>query len=180
MPKVSVNGRKLTVGEGSPLLDRAVRRAVERQTTLSEHDIQRQAVALMIGRPTIAGGVPNPGYRNGDGLSGRHPELCWLYAVPNEVASKAQAFKRKAEGMAAGVPDLVLDHARGGFHGLRVEVKRAGENPRASQDAWHQHLIAEGYCVRVARSVEEILACFLEYLALPRAVPHDAQMTSRP
>lgn len=57
--------------------------------------------------------------------SGRFPELALLYHVPNGGSrKKAEAGRFRAEGVKAGVPDLCLPVARGGFHGLYIELKR--------------------------------------------------------
>ena len=57
--------------------------------------------------------------------SGRFPELALLYHVPNGGSrKKAEAGRFRAEGVKAGVPDLCLPVARGGFHGLYIEPKR--------------------------------------------------------
>jgi hypothetical protein len=50
-----------------------------------------------------------------------------------------------------GVPDLFLPVARGGFHGLWIELK-AGKNPvNAAQKEWHAALVLQGYAVHVVR-----------------------------
>lgn len=55
--------------------------------------------------------------------SGRFPELALLYHVPNGGSrKKAEAGRFRAEGVKAGVPDLCLPVARGGFHGLYIRV----------------------------------------------------------
>ena len=57
--------------------------------------------------------------------SAAYPELTLLYHIPNGGSRhKAEAGRLKAEGVKAGVPDLCLPVARGGFHGLYVELKR--------------------------------------------------------
>lgn len=56
---------------------------------------------------------------------GKHPELRWLYATPNGgFRHPSTATKLKAEGAKAGVCDLFLPVARGGYHGLYIEMKR--------------------------------------------------------
>lgn len=82
----------------------------------------------------------------------RIPELRWLYAIPNgRFRHISEAVKLKAEGVRAGVPDVALDVARGGYHGLRIEMKAPGRASTTSdiQLAWHQFLRAQGYDVRV-------------------------------
>lgn len=54
----------------------------------------------------------------------RHPELKWLFAIPNGGnRSPIEASRLKAEGVRAGVSDLMLPVAKGQYHGLFVEVK---------------------------------------------------------
>lgn len=57
--------------------------------------------------------------------SGKWPELALLYHVPNEgKRSRTAGARMKAEGLKKGVPDLCLPVARGGCHGLYIELKR--------------------------------------------------------
>lgn len=93
----------------------------------------------------------------------RIPELRWLHSVPNGAhVTKAQAGKLLAEGLRAGVPDLFLDVARRGYHGLRIELKvpeirnakgtitkRKGELS-TEQEEWIQHYTEAGYLAIVA------------------------------
>lgn len=57
--------------------------------------------------------------------SGRFPELELLYHIPNEgKRSRATGRRMVAEGLKKGVPDICLPVARGGSHGLYIELKR--------------------------------------------------------
>ena len=71
-----------------------------------------------------------------------HPELSLLYAIPNGGARHpVVAAKLKAEGVAAGVPDICLPVARGGFHALYIELKRQrGKGPSDEQCLWLEAL----------------------------------------
>lgn len=79
--------------------------------------------------------------------SGRFPELALLYHVPNGGSrKKAEAGRFRAEGVKAGVPDLCLPVARGGFHGLYIELKRQkGSKTSDDQKAWLSNLEKQGY-----------------------------------
>ena len=103
-------------------------------------------------------------------------ELCDLYAVPNGAwKSPAQAGKFQREGLRPGVPDIVLPHARGGYHALYIEMKRrrirgksgvllAGDKPSPQQLDWHERLRAAGNCVVVAYGWDEAVEATLKYL----------------
>ena len=58
-------------------------------------------------------------------VTGRLPELSRMFHVPNGGSrGPAEAGRFKAMGVKPGVPDVFLDGPRGGFHGLRIEMKR--------------------------------------------------------
>lgn len=110
---------------------------------------------------------------------GKYPELAWLYAVPNGgLRSKAVAGKLKAQGVKSGVPDIQLDVARKGFHGLRIELKvpevkavpnitkrKAPGRTSPEQDAWLEQLRVQGYKAEVARGWVEAMEILVDYLS---------------
>lgn len=79
--------------------------------------------------------------------SRKYPELNLLYHVPNEgKRSPAAAMKLLAEGLKKGVPDNFLPVARGGYHGLYIELKRVkGGKLSPEQRQWLDDLNAQGY-----------------------------------
>jgi hypothetical protein len=95
------------------------------------------------------------------------PELVLLYHVANGgKRGKREAAKLKRMGVKAGVPDLCLPVARGGFHGLYVEMKRLdGGRVSTEQTAWLAALHAAGHCVAVAEGHEQAIAVIKDYLA---------------
>jgi hypothetical protein len=99
----------------------------------------------------------------------RIPELRLLYAIPNwaGVKSPREGARRKAEGVRAGVPDLCLPVARGGFHGLYIEMKAGEKRPTKDQQAWLRELQEQGYATRVCWSMGEARAMIESYLELP-------------
>lgn len=97
-------------------------------------------------------------------------ELSLLFHPPNGGArNPVVGMKFKALGVRRGVPDLCLDVARGGFFGLRLEIKD-GDKGRLSEDQklWHAALQQQGYCVGVIRNAEEGKNALLAYLQLPK------------
>lgn len=97
---------------------------------------------------------------------GTHPELRLLYAIPNGGARHiAVAAKLKAEGVRPGVPDICLPVARGGRHGLYIELKRQkGARPSPEQDDWLTALNRAGYLAVWCRGWELAAAQIETYL----------------
>ena len=58
-------------------------------------------------------------------MSGKWPQLRLCHAIPNGGSrNPIEARHLKEQGVKAGIPDLFLPCARGGFHGLYIEMKR--------------------------------------------------------
>lgn len=95
-----------------------------------------------------------------------HPELNWLFHVPNGgLRNKATAGKLRAEGVKSGVPDVCLPVARGGWHGLYIELKRRkGGRLSDEQREWIGFLESQGYRVCVCAGWEAARDCLLAYL----------------
>lgn len=102
--------------------------------------------------------------------SNTYPELSLMYHVPNGGSrNKAEAGRFKAEGVKAGVPDICLPVARGGYHGLYIELKRL-KNSKTSdeQKLWLDNLSKQGYFVAVCKGWENAAQTIIHYLKLPR------------
>lgn len=97
---------------------------------------------------------------------GAYPELKLLHAIPNGgKRSKSEAARMKAAGVKAGVPDMFLPVARGGSHGLYIELKRIkGGRVSAEQLAWMEELTREGYTCAVCHGWEEARKVIQTYL----------------
>ncbi|WP_367238950.1 VRR-NUC domain-containing protein [Pseudomonas fulva] len=102
----------------------------------------------------------------------RYPAVFELiYHVPNGGHRvKAVAAKLKAQGVKAGIPDLVLPMARGGYFGLYIEFKATVDPAPVSpsQDACLSRLRGQGYLAIVCRGHFEAMECLRAYLALPK------------
>lgn len=80
---------------------------------------------------------------------------------------KAEAGRFRAEGVKAGVPDLCLPVARGGFHGLYIELKRQkGSKTSDDQKAWLSNLEKQGYFVALCKGWEAAAKVITEYLTM--------------
>jgi hypothetical protein len=100
-------------------------------------------------------------------MEAAHPELAMLHATPNGgYRPMATAAKLKAEGVKAGYPDISLDVARGRWHGLRIELKRADKRNHASeaQQAWIARLRHFGYMATVCYGCAEAQQIIMAYL----------------
>lgn len=91
-----------------------------------------------------------------------------LFAVPNGARTSMSVAKRlKREGMRSGVPDLFLAVARGGYHGLFLEMKSRKGVVSKEQKTWIGRLAAAGYFVVVCRGFEEARAQLIKYMEMP-------------
>jgi hypothetical protein len=95
-----------------------------------------------------------------------HPELAQLFAVPNGgQRHPAVAAQLKAEGVRAGVPDVLLLVARGRFHGLAIEMKVKPNKPTPAQEEWIARLRYYGYMAVTCWSANEAIGVIMVYLA---------------
>ena len=103
-----------------------------------------------------------------------YPMLKWMHAIPNGGdRNMAVASNMKAEGVRAGVPDVCLPVARGGYHALYVEFKKPTRRREKNGGLSDVQLIFKnaltelGNCVIVVYTWEEALSVTLKYLELP-------------
>lgn len=93
-----------------------------------------------------------------------------LFAVPNGGArSKATAGKLKAEGVVAGVADLILLVTRiknyePMIHALCIEMKTEKGRQSPEQMEWQRKVEAQGYRYAVCRSLDEFMYKINNYL----------------
>ena len=94
------------------------------------------------------------------------PELRLMYAIPNGgYRAPRTAALLKRTGVKPGVPDMCLPVAKGKWHGLYIELKRAkGGVVSAEQKVWHNRLQEQGYCVKVCRGWEQAREAITEYM----------------
>ncbi len=79
--------------------------------------------------------------------SGKWPELELMHHIPNGgMRSKSEAARFKAMGVKRGVSDIFLPVARGGFHGLYIELKAKDGKVDAAQKEWIEAVRQQGYC----------------------------------
>ncbi|MBQ3812871.1 MAG: VRR-NUC domain-containing protein [Bacteroidales bacterium] len=93
-----------------------------------------------------------------------------LFAVPNGGGRSAiEAGIMKAEGVTAGVADLLLLEARGGWGCLCIEMKtkKKWSRQRDSQKAWQEATERAGNRYVVCRTLEEFQTVVADYMGLP-------------
>lgn len=92
----------------------------------------------------------------------QNPLYGLLFAIPNGQYRKGQ---RAEPGMKAGVPDLFLPVARGGFHGLFIELKVSPNKRERIQSLWQIRLSEQGYeCHTVWDDGDEVMRIITEYI----------------
>jgi hypothetical protein len=99
-----------------------------------------------------------------------------LIHVPNGGSRKNafEGWRLKEQGVRAGVSDLLLPVARGGFFGLWIEFKAAPPNDAAvsdSQREWVAQMQAQGYAAQICLGVDAALRVLVDYMALPTTKP---------
>lgn len=101
-----------------------------------------------------------------EGARRERPELALLHAIPNGGKRPGRTARAmRAEGQRRGVPDYCLPVARGGFHGLYLELKTATGRTSPEQRWWLAELAAQGFATHVARGWEQARDLITDYLA---------------
>ena len=97
-----------------------------------------------------------------------------IYHVPNGGHRlKAVAAKLKAQGVKAGIPDLVLPMARGGYFGLYIEFKATPPYDAAVSAEQHERirkLTEQGYLAVVCRGQFDAMEQIRAYMRLAPTV----------
>lgn len=89
-----------------------------------------------------------------------------LFAVPNGGArNKVIGAKLKAEGVLAGVADLILLRRNASYGGLLIEMKTTKGRQSDSQTEWMEKITNDGYKYVVCRSLEDFMKEVNEYLS---------------
>ena len=88
-----------------------------------------------------------------------------LFAVPNGGRRDAvTGAKLKAEGVLAGVADLILLKSNHRYGALLIETKTKKGTQSDSQKEWESKIVKDGYKYVVCRSLEEFIAVVTDYL----------------
>lgn len=95
----------------------------------------------------------------------QYPHLI-MFAIPNGGRRNArEAAIMKAEGVLAGIPDMMLALPNGKYGGLFIEMKAGKGRNSSAQDQMQKMLVGVGYCVVICRSFEEFQITVRNYVA---------------
>lgn len=103
-----------------------------------------------------------------------------LFAVPNGVATTAtQGRILKAEGMMAGVADLILLVPRKGYGALCLEMKTAKGIQRETQKIWQDECEKAGNKYEIVRSFDQFRDTITQYLGEDDSLDLNHSSTAR-
>lgn len=92
-----------------------------------------------------------------------------MFHVPNENdradANAIQGAIRKSLGVVAGVADLLFLVARGGYHGLCIEMKDEHGTQKPAQKEWQAIIERQKYKYVICRSLDQFKKEVLCYLS---------------
>lgn len=92
-------------------------------------------------------------------------ELFWH--APSEGMRKPQyRAKLKLMGFRAGIPDVCLHLPRGEYHGLFIELKKAGGSPSGDQKKLMKALAAQNYLCVVVNDFDTFCEIATYYIEL--------------
>jgi len=99
-------------------------------------------------------------------FSGALDGLELMFAIPNGGHRRKQTAKRlKAEGVKAGVSDICLPVARGGFHGLWAECKVGNNRLTEKQAEFLTSMEMQGYYTAVWWTFDQAKSNIVNYLS---------------
>ena len=76
----------------------------------------------------------------------------------------SEGIRLKGMGTQKGYPDLLMDIAKGGFYGLRIELKTSNGELSPEQKERINVLNEEGFCAVASFGVEETIGIIQDYL----------------
>lgn len=107
----------------------------------------------------------------------RLEERLLIHIANERKTSPRQGAYLKAQGVRAGVPDLLLAIPAGGYNGLWLELKRSkGGRVTEAQAEMHKLLKSQGYAVHVCHGAREAVGVIVDYLKNTQKSNH--QLTS--
>lgn len=91
-----------------------------------------------------------------------------IIAIPNAGKRSAKTARwLQLEGLSAGFPDVFVFVPSGHYHGLAMEFKVFGKEPRQNQKEWLQRLADQHYFACVVHSTDLAINTLENYLNGP-------------
>lgn len=88
-----------------------------------------------------------------------------IFHIPNGGSrNKREAKNLKRQGVKKGIPDLCVPVAKGGFHGLYIEMKSETGKPTKEQLEWIETLNGNGYKAVVCYGFDEARETIDQYM----------------
>lgn len=88
------------------------------------------------------------------------------FHIPNEAKRSEFGHARMVrKGLFPGAADNFIPAARGGWHGLFLELKAHGKEPTAAQRAFGRDIEACGYAFAWANTIDRAMAVTERYMA---------------
>ena len=118
-----------------------------------------------------------------DSQTGKYPDLALAYHVPNGAnygpnpkLRVIQATRMRRIGLKKGVPDVVIPIARGGYHGLYIEMKRTKQGSEWTEEQkWYaMALTRQGYKTELCYGATPAIKAVADYMMQPPTMVCDA------
>ena len=93
-----------------------------------------------------------------------YPGLLYFHTPNGGYRIKQQAKRFKAQGVLAGIPDVMILKARGEYHGFAAELKVGKNRPTERQKQVMKQMKLEGWSVVVAYSLDQFAEAFSLYM----------------
>lgn len=98
----------------------------------------------------------------------QYPTLRLYHHIPNGgLRDKRTAARLIGQGVHSGVPDVFIPAARGGYHGIYIELKTGANSPTPNQNEFMSGAMAEGYYCAVCYGWPCAAAVIEDYLRMP-------------
>lgn len=85
----------------------------------------------------------------------QHPGVIYCASAGGMFTTPTQAKKMVAAGYVKGYPDLAIHEARGGYHGLFIELKSPTGKTSPEQLDWIAKLMQRGYYAQICKGYDQ-------------------------
>lgn len=98
-------------------------------------------------------------------LKYQYPQVMYCASLGGQYQRYiSQRNKAKSTGYVKGFPDLGVYEAKGGYHGLFIEIKQKGGYPTKDQKYWIEQLNKKGYYACCVKGLDNIIQVIDDYM----------------